>query len=896
MTPQEFISKWQGVELRERQFAQEHFCDLCRLAGHPTPAELDKKGTEFCFEKGAKKRGGEDGWADVWKRGAFAWEYKGKRSFLKNALQQLEQYQSDLENPPLLVAADSKVLEVHTRFTNTVSEKHVIDLTNIGHPNLLAQLRNIFHNPEAFRPKSVRDDVTKEAASQIGALAQYLKNVGEDPMKVAHFLVQCVFCFFAEDIGLLPDRLFQKIHENAGTSIDRYVKAVVNLFTAMRSGGDLMALQIRHFNGKLFEEIDPPNLVGHNLLTLQKLAKMDWSQIQPEVIGTLFERGLDDSSRAKLGAHYTSAEDILAIVEPVVMWPLRDSFENARDRVTKNPKAASAEVQLLQDKIRSLRLLDPACGSGNFLYIALKCVKDFELELANWAEEFGPRPSLEFNPEQLHGIEANAYAHELASMVIWLGYLQWMHEHGQPFDDEPILRPLENIRHMDALLTLDDEVPDWPEADYIIGNPPFLGGKRMRRELGDEYVDRLFAAYEGQVLRESDLVCYWHERSRQLVAGGRVERVGLLATNSIRGGANQETIRLILRDCNLFAAWSDRPWILDGAAVRCSMLMFDSGQEKRRILDGRSVPMIHPDLTADTANLTMASVLKTNENIAFMGDTKVGPFDIDERTAEGMLAMANPDGRSNSDVIRPWVNGRSIVDRTPPKWVIDFGVDMTEAEAALYVAPFEHLKRVVKPYRAKARSGDRTGVKWWMHQRPRPAMREALAPLTRFVVSPCVSEHRLFTWVQHPTLPDHAVIAFAREDDYFFGILHSKVHELWSLRKGTSLEDRFRYTPTTCFETFPLPKIAPESDKVQEIAAAAADLDRLRNGALAAEPRLSLTKLYNQRPTWLANAHARLDRAVIAAYGWAEGITDEEILSNLLELNLNRASEERSKD
>lgn len=829
---------------------------------------------------------------DVWKRGAFAWEYKGKRAYLQQALHQVEQYQADLESPPLLVAADARKIQVHTRFTNTASEVIDIDLLSVDQPVVLQLLRNVFHNPEAFRPKATRDEVTKEAAATVGDLAKVLKNRGEDSQKVAHFLVQCVFCFFAEDIGLLPDKLFQQIHDNAGHSIERYVKAVTSLFEQMRAGGDLFALEIRYFNGRLFESIDPPNLANADLLILQRLARMDWSQIQPEVIGTLFERGLDDSSKAKLGAHYTSADDIMAIIEPVVLWPLRDEFQAAQDRVQKHPKKAAAEIQLLIDRIERLRVLDPACGSGNFLYMALKAVKDLELEIANWAEQFGPRPSLVFSPEQLYGIEINSYAHELAGMVIWLGYLQWMHANGQVFDEEPVLKPLDNIRQMDALLTDDDQIPDWPEADFIIGNPPFIGSKKMRKELGDQYVDRLFKVYDGTVRRESDFVCYWHERARQLVVHNRAQRVGLLATNSIRGGANQETIRKIKETCNLYAAWSDRPWILDGAAVRCSMVMFDRGNEKRRQLDGRRVTTINADLTDEPADLTQAVILRENTGLAFMGDTKGGSFDISVQVAEHLLEQSNPHGRPNSDVVRPWINGKDIVQRPRNMWIIDFGVDMAPSDAARYEAPFEYVKEHIYPIRTENRR-EAYAKRWWLHVEPRPAMRAALSPLSRFIVTPRVSEHRLFVWVLHPTLPDSATIAFAREDDFFFGILHSRVHELWSRRLRTSLEDRFRYTPTTCFETFPFPTIEPGDPRAREVADAAAELVNLRDTALTGDKKLTLTKLYNKRPTWLANAHSKVDAAVIAAYDWPSSVSDSEILERLLDENKRRSLAER---
>jgi type II restriction/modification system DNA methylase subunit YeeA len=330
------------------------------------------------------------------------------------------------------------------------------------------------------------------------------------------------------------------------------------------------------------------------------------------------------------------------------------------------------------------------------------------------------------------------------------------------------------------------------------------------------------------------------------------------------------------------------------------MLGLDNGSEVERELDGVSVVEIHSDLTAAT-DLTKAAQLQENATLAFMGDTKVGPFDIPEALASKMLAATgNPNGRPNTDVVRPWANGREITGVAQKLWIIDFPPTATEEDAAQYEMPFQYIAEHVKPFRKSARSGDRTGVRWWIHQRPRPDMRVALAPLRRYVATPRVAKHRLFTWMGVQTLADCQLIVFAREDDYFFGTLHSKLHELWALRQGTQLEDRPRYTPTTCFETFPFPwppgKEPVDDPRVFAIAAAAKDLvekrDRWLNPEGATEPELkkrTLTNLYNQRPTWLDLAHKKLDQAVLDAYAWPHDLTDDQILERLLALNLERA-------
>jgi len=435
---------------------------------------------------------------------------------------------------------------------------------------------------------------------------------------------------------------------------------------------------------------------------------------------------------------------------------------------------------------------------------------------------------------------------------------------------------------------------EWPAVEFVVGNPPFLGGKLLRRGLGDDYVDTMFAVFDGRVPREADFVTYWHEKARAQIAAGATRRAGLLATQGIRGGANRRVLERIQGSGGIFFARSDDPWVLSGANVHISFIGQDDGSESQRELDGQPIAAINADLSAGL-DLTTARRLRENLGIAFMGDTKGGPFDIAEREAARMLAAHNPDGRSNADVVRPRVNGLASKGGANKTWVIDFGVDMSEHEAALYEAPFEHIRWLVKPQRETNKRAA-YARRWWLHVEPRPAMRAALKGLPRFIATVIHSKHRIFWWVEASTLPDHALIAFARDDDYTFGVLHSRAHELWARGTGTQLrevESGFRYTPTTTFETFPFPRSTDEQREA--IATAARTLVKLRDGwlnppGLAPEglAKRTLTNLYNERPTWLANAHAALDAAVFDAYGWPADLADDKILAHLVELNLER--------
>ncbi|MBZ0308116.1 MAG: N-6 DNA methylase, partial [Anaerolineae bacterium] len=572
------------------------------------------------------------------------------------------------------------------------------------------------------------------------------------------------------------------------------------------------------FNGSLFDDTAVEPLSHKARSKLADASRLNWASVEPAIFGTLFERSLDPAKRAQLGAHYTSRDDILLIVEPVLMLPLRrewtqiqaqaapirekfDSADTPRARLAAQKELDSLRETMLH-RLRTVRVLDPACGSGNFLYVALGLLMNLEKEVILHPLWHGlSQPMPEVHPRQLYGIEINPIAHALASIVVWIGFIQWKQTNGYYPRLDPILEDLhDNIRLMDAILTLDADgqpaEPDWPEVDVIVGNPPFLGGNKIRQELGGE-IDKLFSLYEGRVPASADLVCYWFERARAHLEQGKARRAGLLATNSIRGGVNRAVLNRIKQTGDIFMAWADRSWVLEGAAVRVSMVGFDKGEEKEVRLDGLDVTTINPDLTA-TVDITSAKVLKENANICFRTDEKGGAFDIPQVEALSMLQAENQSGRSNTDVIQRWVNGLDITRRPRNMWIIDFGTDTTLEEAILYEKPFRHVEKYVKPAR-EINNIERLREKWWLHRVPGADMRAALSKLLRYIVTPSVAKHRLFVWLDNSVLPDHQLYAFAREDDYFFGVLHSRLHEVWSLRMGTWLGkgNDPRYTPTT---------------------------------------------------------------------------------------------------
>jgi type II restriction/modification system DNA methylase subunit YeeA len=922
----EFQAKWrhQALGSNERQTAQSFFNDRCGVFEAPAPND-DPSG-DYVFEKHVPKLTGGMGFADVWRRGWWAWEFKKPGENLAKAYGQLKAYADALENPPLLILCDLTRITIYTNFTGTATATHELTLDTIDHAASIMLLRAVFHEPHTLKPGASPAEVTEQAAARFGTLAAGLYARGVEPRRAAHYLVQLVFCLFAEDVGLLPRGLFSDLLALGVKRPDAFPPQATALLTAMRDGGYFGAQVIPRFNGGLFAEVNIEPLTAAELAELHSASKLNWGSVEPTIFGTLFERSLDPAKRSQLGAHYTGPQEIERVVEPVVMTPLRRRWEAVKAQAAK-AKAAWAAATTPQtranrrqefiailngfkNELASVTVLDPACGSSNFLYMTLAKLLDLEKEVIAYGAANGlPLGYPLVGPAQLAGLEINEYARELAQAVIWIGYLQWMLTNGFLGSEEPILKPLETIRLQDALLDrTDPEHPKeatWPKADFIIGNPPFLGGKRLRTELGDSYIRDLFAVYDGSVAREADLVCYFFENARLRIAEGEAKRAGLLATNSIRGGANREVLKRIKETGDIFFAWDDEPWILDGAAVRISIVGFDNGNETSRALDGRTVANINPDLTS-AADITSAKPLRENNSIGFMGDTKGGPFDIPGDTARRWLALpSNPNGRPNSDVVLRWVNGLDVTRRPRDMWIIDFGVDMPEHEAAIYEQPFEYVRLHVRPMRDK-NNREAYRERWWLHVEARQGMRNALDGLTRFVSTPTVAKHRLFVWNSGNTLPDHQLIVFARQDDYFFGVLHSRAHEVWSLRMGTWLGvgNDPRYTPTTCFETFPLPWTPGQEpwrdERLHAIAQAAQALDEARNAWLnppdATEEVLkkrTLTNLYNERPTWLANLHAALDRTVWDAYGWDDAdpsaVPEDEVLARLLALNLERA-------
>ncbi len=735
-----------------------------------------------------------------------------------------------------------------------VQETHEFTNAEIDAPENVRILRAALTNPAELHPAKTAAEVTEKLAKQIAEIALSLQRrecveladaktrrqhyvAQKKNLRIARFLNRLVFCFFAEDTGLLPDNTFSEICQIGLNDPQLFAESMEDLFRCMSKGGRFGTHKIRHFNGHLFEDATVFELTPEEIEELARASESDWQSIQPSIMGTLFERALDEGQRSQLGAHYTSEADIKTLVEPVLMAPLRREWAALRRSLApailkaKGTAEIKATLTAFQQKLASVTVLDPACGSGNFLYVALQLLLGLEKEVITAAAHLGWSFAPVVSVQQLRAIELNPYAYELAQVSVQIGYLQWRRENG--FDNErtPVLQNLDGFENKDALLNEtfrkkpknlkaaqaeehggQDELfkvyteRAWPACDVILGNPPFLGTKKLRGELGDSYVEELFKIYGKRIPNFSDLCCYWFEKARQQIEDGKCGRAGLLATQGIRGGLNREVLNRIKKTGGIFFAESDREWILSGANVHVSMIAFDDGTEKTCQLDGAIVPSINSNLTA-VADITKAGRLTANRGIGFIADVKAGKFDLHESDAVPMLHDPNPHGIPNSEVLTPWVNSLDILRRPRNFWIVDFGADGSHESAALFQAPYAKVLADVFPLRSQVKRKAYRDY-WWLHAEPCAEMRERIAPLARFLVTTTVSKHRVFAWLAAPILPDHQLVAFARADDYFFGVLHSRFHETWALGQGTQLREKesgFRYTPTTCFETFPFP-------------------------------------------------------------------------------------------
>ena len=1040
--PTDFIQRWSGSASSEKSNAQSFINELCDVLGveRPRPATGDAAADGYVFEKPVPFQDGpkqSTGFIDCYKRGCFVLETKqgfdaehnvgrqghGKREsiawdrVMQGAQAQAGRYARNLGSqepvPPLLIVSDvgycfdlyadfSGQGRVYVPFPDAGSYR--ITLDGLRHHDLRERLRLAFFDPHQLDPARHQASVTRELAAKLARLATALESDGHHPNAVFGFLTRCLFSMYAEDAGLLPDQGFSRVLRLYQQNTDVVHHGLEAFWQKMDQGGFAPELKesILRFNGGLFLDTSALPLTRKQYGLLLDAASNDWREVEPAIFGTLLERALDPRERHRLGAHYTPRAYVERLVLPTVIQPLREEWSAAKAAVAqiestgKQSDAARRKesVGILRKflhRLSHIRVLDPACGSGNFLYVTLEHLKRLEAEVVKELRRYGESAlemeSAAVTPRQLLGVEINPRAAAIADLVLWIGYLQWhLRTHGGPHAlQPPILRAYGNIHHKDAVLEHDEriprtgddgepvtrwdgltmrmhpatgqDVPDesartavfdypdarpaaWPEADFIVGNPPFVGNKRMLEVLGEGYVEALRKTYRGLVPDSSDYVMYWWRKAGDLLREGKIERFGFITTNSITQTFNRRVVEAVLdagangsskqgelaearRDVHLAFAVPDHPWTdgSSGAAVRIAMTVAAPGtgagtlvrvmREEDGDEHGREVELlesagrIHADLTIG-ADLGSVKPLKANEGISSRGVIHHGAgFLIDQDEIKAFPEVE----RHRLKIYR---NGRDITQTPRDVFVIDtFDLSVNELQHE-YPFIYQWLRDRVKPERDQKKDR-RIREKWWLHARERGDLRRALARLDRFIVTPQVAKHRFFVFVEGEVLPDDKLIAIALPDTYNLGILSSSVHLTFAIASGgwLGVGNDSVYNKSVCFDAYPFP--AATEEQQEKVRRAGKWLDEHRKKVQAEHPDLTLTGIYNvvekmragevlttkERDVYerglvglLIEIHDTLDAAVAEAYGWPDGLTEEEILVRLVALNKERVAEE----
>jgi hypothetical protein len=725
--------------------------------------------------------------------------------------------------------------------------------------------------------------VTEKQAQAMGHLFHDLKVQAAKTEKFSaqqaqRFVLQCVLCMFAEDRGMLPNRQFSLALEDCREKGDSTYDVLGGLFAAMNTPGETPGGRFKgtpYFNGGLFSEIPQIELSPDQLTLLVESAREDWRMVRPSIFGNIFEASSDERTRHALGQHFTSEADILKVVRPTIIEPWEARIAAAK---------TIPEYDKLLMELQAYRVLDPACGSGNFLYIAYNGLKDIEAAILGRIQDRRRSEALKVQgafgfvtTNQFFGMDTDPFAVELARVTLMIARKVAHDRLGLTGQELPLDNLNNNIVETDALFT------PWPEADAIIGNPPFLGGKRIRGELGDEYAEALYSRFK-DCSNFADFCCYWFRIANDnLKAKGRA---GLVGTNMIRRGYNRRASLDYIKNQggHIHNAISSQSWSGD-ANVHVSIVNWGKQKPTQFTLDGRQVPDISPSLGSDT-DTSSALKIQSNNGFCFVGVQPTGlGFELPEETA---LAWIKADER-NAKVIRPFSMGLNLAKRPlgrPDRWIVDFET-MTLEEAEAYTLPFKHLLDNVKPERLAKKNKD-LHLRWWLHWRPRPAMRSAITNLEFCFAIPRVSKWGIFISIDKRWLPGEKNVVLASQDFYVLGILTSRIHMEWMHAQKGTLRGDIAYTHDTCFETFPFPQKVT-AQQAEAIRQQMIELNDYRN-AWMVEAQKGITELYNryfdEPASKLRKLHDFLDALVLKAYGWGP---KDDVLANLLGLNLELA-------
>lgn len=1018
-----FITRWEKSGGHERGSGQQFLLEFCELLGleKPSPPVAENERNAYTFERRVDRRkpdgSSAPNWIDLYKSAHFVLEtkqgvnprrdksdpeqpllpdlapaavnkslghgHRGSAAWdkaLDRAHAQGERYIHLLPpeegRPPFLIVCDvGHCFDLYAEFSGTGGQyepfptprKRRVQLKDLHDPEIRGRFRKIWHDPYSLDPSKYAAKVTREVAKALADLAKSLEKDGHDPQVTAGFLQRCLFTMFAEDVGLLPkDAMFGMLVRVKDNSAG-LVTSLQTLWKDMATGSDFsLAIhdKIPHFNGGLFQDATALPLRSDQIVYLIHAAKQDWSAVEPAIFGTLLERALDPRERHKLGAHYTPRSYVERLVRRTIIDPLRAEWESVKIAAAQlddqgKARDARAAVETFHHKLAHIRVLDPACGSGNFLYVALELLKRLEAEVLDLFEALGGDRRLEMDsflirPSNFLGIELNPRAAAIAQLVLWIGYFQWnLRTTGKAdTNDRPLLPKQNSIECRDAVLAYDEKIPrrdpdtgeimtiwdgrstklhpvtgkevpdesartvlfdyvkprraEWPQADFIVGNPPFIGNKRMRESLGIGYVESLREAWKRVNPNSWDFVIFWWQHAAELVANKRARQFGFITTNSIQQSSNRGVIESAFgskKPCHLTFAIPDHPWVdsADGAAVRIAMTVAASGNgtgilqtvtDELEQEDGEyrvelvsNEGVIGPDLKPGISTADVG-LLRANDDICFQGMNLVGEG---FRVTEGEI---NKLGYKIDDLppcIRHYQKGRELFQGGDSGWVLDcFGYGADELQS-LFPSVYQHLLIHVKPERDHNNRKSRK-ERWWLFGEPVGKLRKALLGLRRYIATVETSKHKPFVFLDAYTVPDHKLYAIASDDAWLLGCLSAAPHQLWARRSGGTLEDRPTWTNTTTFKPFPFPALE-EGPLKQRIRDLGERLDAHRKARQAAHPELTLTGIYNVLEklragepltdkekkihddglvTILKQIHDDLDAAVLEAYGWED--------------------------
>lgn len=1039
----DFLRRREASGAAERANYQLFLSELCDLldVARPEPTRPDDRDNAYVFERSVTFRHGDGttstGRIDLYKQGHFVCEAKqgsdqpseksplavkeegvrwptakrgtavrGTKGWdlaMVKAKGQAEQYARALPLnegwPPFLVVVDvGHAIEIYSEFSCTGKtylpfpdpRSHRFLLADLETPEVRERLRLVWSDPHALDPAKHSARVTRQVANRLALLAKSLEQTGHSAEKVGNFLKRCLFTMFAEDVGLIPHHSFTELLVSLRGKPETFAPMAESLWATMKDGGfsPVLREKLLRFNGGLFEDAEALPIGEEQLALLVEASKADWRDVEPAIFGTLLERALDPHERHHLGAHYTPREYVERLVLPAVVEPLRAEWEAVLAAAVtldtqKDVLGAIAQVKIFHRKLCQVRILDPACGSGNFLYVTFEHLKRLEGEVLNALEGFGDEQAdlelagLTVDPHQLLGLEVNPRAAAITDMVLWIGYLQWhFRTRGEVMPPEPVIKKFRNVECRDAVLAYDgtepvldadgkpvthwdgrttkthpvtgEQVPDetaqepvlrylnprqaeWPEADYVVGNPPFLGAATMRRALGDGYVEALRKAWK-DVPDSADFVMFWWQQAAELTRKGKLRRFGFITTNSLRQAFNRRVLQQHLAATpalSLAFAVPDHPWVdsTDGAAVRIAMTVGRAATEgnegtlatvvAERVGGGEGVAvdlavrqgLLHADLTAG-ANVAGAGQLLANSGLSCPGVKLHGAGFIVTPNDAAKLGLGRVTNLERH--IRPYRNGRDITATPRNVLVIDL-FDLTADEVRTrFPEVYQWVTERVKPERDQ---NNRATYRdnWWIFGEPRRDFRPALVGLPRFIATVETAKHRTFVFLDQSILPDNKLVAIASDDAFVLGILSSRVHFVWSVTAGSWLGvgNDSVYVKTRCFETFPFP--AASGDQRQRIRTITEGLDAHRKRQQKLHPGLGLTDMYNVLAklragepltakekniheqglvSLLRQLHDELDAAVAEAYGWPADLPEEDVLERLVALNTERAREE----